>query len=66
MSALPSWPLPATDPRSPDYEDTIIVMEPEHPRAPLSILQSVAQRRANASCDRLLATIRRTRQERWA
>jgi len=59
MSALPAWPLPATDPRSPDYVDTLIVMEPERPRAPASILQSTAQRRANASRDRLLATLRR-------
>jgi hypothetical protein len=64
MSALPAWPYPDDDPRSPNYEDVVIVMSPERPRLPVNILQSVAQRRANASFDRLMATIRLTRGER--
>jgi prevent-host-death family protein len=57
MSALAA-PYPDDDPRSPAYVDVEIRMPPERERAPISILQSAAQRRANASCDRLLATIR--------
>jgi prevent-host-death family protein len=56
MSALAA-PYPDDDPRSPAYVDVEIRMPPDRPRAPISILQSASQRRANASCDRLLATL---------